>query len=66
MKEYFRKTGKISFDFFDSLETDNLKALDFYEIYIVNCPTNRKVELENASYSVKLVSAEQIDSALYQ
>ena len=58
--------SKISFDFFDSLETDNLKNLDFFTIYIVNCPTNRKVEAENASYSVKLISAEQIDSELYQ
>lgn len=59
------KGSEISFSFFEELDAESLKEVGFYTLYIADCPTNRKVELERASYAVKLTTAAEIDSLIF-
>lgn len=65
--EFLSKTNgfKISFDYFESLDTESLKESQFSSIYIVDCPKNRIVETEKAHYGVRFVSAEEIENLMY-
>ena len=53
--------SEVSMDYFDTLQAATLQKTQFYNIYIVDCPVNRKVELEDANYAVKLVTIEELE-----
>lgn len=58
------KGSSISLDYFENIHTPTLKAADFFELYIVDCPANRRVELEELSFNIKLVSASEAEKAI--
>ena len=55
----------ISFNYFESLDMEFLKESHFNTVYLIDCPTNRIVEIEKAQYGVKFVSSEEIENLLY-
>lgn len=54
----------LSVDYFDALESQTVQSIEFNNLYIIDCPPNRIVELEQASYNVKLLSSEEADTQL--
>ncbi len=55
---------KVSLNYFENIEADYLKNADFGTVYITDCPTGKRVELEDISYKIELVSAEAIPSLM--
>lgn len=55
---------KVIFNYFDALDLELLKGSSFSDIYIIDCPTNRKVEIENAHYSINLITAKEIEDII--
>ena len=54
--------SEVSLHYLDALQAATVKGTSFNYIYIIDCPVNRKVELEEASYAVKLVTVEQLEN----
>lgn len=50
----------LSIDYFEGLDTATVKGNQFNDFFIVDCPANRIVELEQASNRVKLASGSDI------
>lgn len=54
----------MSIDFFDSMDAAAVKEISFSNIYIIDCPLNRVVELEQASFKVTLLKRSEIAEQL--
>jgi hypothetical protein len=52
----------MSIDYFEGLDAATIQKNSFSNLYIVECPPNHIVELEQASSSVTLVSREDIET----
>lgn len=55
----------ISLDYFDGLSAQALADCSIYDIYVVDCPANRKVELSEASFFVEFTTAGEVESLIF-
>lgn len=60
------KGSDVSFNFFNELNPKILETAEFYNIYIADCPTDRRVEVEQASYKVTLTTANEIEKLIFE
>lgn len=54
--------SQVSMDCFDALQASVLKEASFYNIYIIDCPVNRRAEIEESNNAVKLVTVQQLEN----
>lgn len=54
----------LSIDYWDGISVESIKPISASKFYIIDCPPNRIVELEQASYKVQLLNRSDIPTTI--